>query len=129
MNGFKGSTAVLIFGLMVGCTTPPKDDQLVNLALDEIMETDYAKAEEYLVEALAENPDNPYALINMGVVYHNTDRKEQAQQMYQKAIDLEPDSRAGRASSDDDEGRPLLEIARKNLQTLEAGGAYLAGSR
>jgi Tfp pilus assembly protein PilF len=129
MKGFKGSVAVLMFGLMVGCTTPPKDDQLVNLALDEIMETDYAKAEEYLVEALAENPDNPYALINMGVVYHNTDRKEQAQQMYRRAIDLEPDSRAGRASINDDEGRPLVEIARKNLQVLEADGTYLAGSK
>jgi general secretion pathway protein D len=102
---------------------------LVNLALDEIMERDYAKAEEYLVEALAENPDNPYALINMGVVYQHTDRKERAGQMYQKAIELEPDARAGRASIDDDEGRPLVEIARKNLQTLETDGTYLAGSK
>ena len=47
---------------------------------------DYQSAEKYLAEALALNPENPYALLNKGVVYENTDRKPQAIAMYQKVI-------------------------------------------
>ncbi len=87
-----------------------------NLAYEELARNNYLKAEEYLQKALALNPDNPYALLNMGVVYQNTGRPEKAREMYNKVIELRAKAGADKGSSDGEQ--ELRDKAKKNLNAL-----------
>jgi cell division septation protein DedD len=92
----------------MGCAG--KDMKLTTQGSEAIFMNDYKNAEKYLNEALALNPENPYALLNMGVVYENTDRQEQAIAMYQKVIDINPKGK-------DDQS--ITELARTKLKNLQ----------
>ena len=100
-------TAILLT-LLLGCAG--KDMKLTTQGSEAIFMNDYKSAEKYLDEALALNPENPYALLNMGVVYENTGRKEQAIGMYQKVIELNPKGK---------EDESLTELARTKLKNLQ----------
>jgi cell division protein FtsN len=76
---------------------------------------DYLGAERYLDEALELNPDNPYALFNMGVVYENTGRQQQAISLYQKVVELT--TTPGKKVSDEDQA--LAERAQRNMKKLQ----------
>ncbi len=55
-----------------------KDIQLSDLGFRYLKQGHYAEAEKYLEQALSENPNNPYAILNLGAVYQNTGRAEKA---------------------------------------------------
>ncbi len=106
--------------LVVGCTVAiTKDAQLTNQGFEALTKGEYSQAETFFDQALAENPDNPYALLNQGVVYQNTNRPEKAKEMYEKVIALNPTERAGRSNIGESQGKPLVQIARENLKALE----------
>jgi cell division septation protein DedD len=94
--------------LLMGCAG--KDMKLTTQGSEAIFMNDYQSAEKYLDEALALNPENPYALLNMGVVYENTGRKEQAISMYQKVIEMNPKGK---------EEQSMTELARTKLKNLQ----------
>ncbi len=120
MKRFQWFSLLIIVGLIVfGCSSLSKDMRASNSGFDELSEGNYQKAEEYFDEALSENPDNPDALLNMGVVYQNTNRKEKARQMYEKVISLNAKETAWRSTQDWAEGEPLVDIAKRNLNTLQ----------
>jgi len=73
-----------------------------------------------LEEALSLNPDNPYALLNMGVVYHETGRPEKAREMYERVIALQPGEQANLSNIESLEGKNLIEIAKRNLELLQS---------
>ena len=102
-----------MFALLLGCGG--KDMKLTNQGSEAIIVQDYLGAERYLGEALARNPDNPYALFNMGLVYENTGRQQQAISMYQKVLDLE--TTQGKKASPEDQA--ITERARTNLKRLQ----------
>jgi len=107
--------------IMAGCSTLRRDQRYSNWGFDELANGNYKKAEEYLQKALEANPNNPYAILNMGVVYQKTGRKEQAREMYEKVLSLEErlkNKHAHRSDKDWGRGEKLGEIARKNLETL-----------
>ena len=107
--------------IVVGCSMFKRDQRYSNWGFDELSNGNYQKAEEYLQKALEANPDNPYAVLNMGVVYQNTGRKEQARKMYEKVLSLEErlkNKHAHRSNKDWARGEKLGKIARKNLETL-----------
>ena len=79
---------LILFASAPGCT--PKDMTLSDQGFRAISAGNYAEAEKHLEQALSENPDNPYALLNMGVVYQNTGRPEKATEMYERVIELNP---------------------------------------
>ena len=99
---------IILLILLLGCAG--KDMKLTNQGSEAIYENDYKSAEKYLDEALALNPENPYALLNMGVVYENTGRKEQAITMYQKVIEIDPKGK---------EEQSIKELARSKLKNLQ----------
>ena len=101
---------------LLGCATVSEDMKLSDLAFDELSKGHYQQAETYLEEALSLNPDNPYALLNMGVVYQNTGRRIQARLMYIKVIAHSPEAKATRSNSQESTGKSLVEIARENFQ-------------
>ncbi len=112
------SIGAIIFALFWGCATTTRDMTYSNLAFEELSNKNYGRAEDYLKKALELNPDNPYAVLNMGVVYQNTGRPEEARQMYQKVIEMDSKANAEKSNKDWAVGKELADIARRNLGTL-----------
>ncbi len=112
--------ALILALSLIGCGTAllTEDMRLANQGYDELLKGNYSDAEGYLEQALAKNPDNPYAMLNLGVVYENTGRTDQAREMYKKLIALNPKARAS-VTSEGTGGKPLVEIAQENLQRLQ----------
>jgi Tfp pilus assembly protein PilF len=111
-------TVLILSVLLAGCATSSRDMTYMNRGFDELSNGNFQKAEEYLEKALSINPENLYAILNMGVVYQNTGRPEKAREMYQKVIERESKSPASRSNKDWAVGEKLAEIAKKNLETL-----------
>jgi tetratricopeptide (TPR) repeat protein len=112
---------------LVGCAT--QDMELSNEGFRAISEKNYGQAETSLEKALSINPDNPYALLNMGVVYQETGRLDKARQMYEKLIALQPKEVAEQSNTDSLAGKGLADIARENLKLLGAKEAELTAGR
>jgi hypothetical protein len=112
---------------LVGCAT--QDMELSNEGFQSISEKNYGQAETSLEKALSINPDNPYALLNMGVVYQETGRLSKARQMYEKVIALQPKEVAEQSNTGSFAGKGLADIARENLKLLEAKEAELTVGR
>ena len=111
---------VLILGAMsVGCAGKSQDIRLLDQGIQELSKGNYQKAELYLDGALSVNPDNPYALLNMGMIYQITGRIEKACQMYEKVIALDIKMEADQASEDLAAGKPLVEVAKENLEIIK----------
>ena len=111
---------VLILGAMsVGCAGKSQDIRLLDQGVQELSKGNYQKAELYLDGALSVNPDNPYALLNMGMIYQITGRIEKACQMYEKVIALDIKGEADQASEDLAAGKPLVEVAKENLEIIK----------
>lgn len=128
MKKFLWFCLILWLGLGVsGCAT--QDMQLSNEGFQAISKRDYAQAEGPLKKALSINPDNPYALLNMGVVYQETGRLDKARQMYERLIALQSEEVAEESNSGSFAGKGLVDIAKENLKLLEAQEAELAAIR
>ena len=109
--------AILVLG---GCAS--KDMLLSNQGFELLSVGNDSEAGVKLQQALAVNPDNPYALLNMGVVYQRMERPEKARRMYEKVLALEPEERAEASNNPSFSGKSLGEIAASNLALLEGGG-------
>jgi tetratricopeptide (TPR) repeat protein len=75
-------------------------------------------AEQKYKDCLALDPDHPYCLLNLGVVYQRTGRFFQAEAMYEKVIRMNSPVRAVSSDQDGAVGRTLTDIARDNLKAL-----------
>ena len=87
-------------------------------AFDLILKEDYEQAEATLEVARSINPDNPYVLLNLGVVYQNTGRIEKAREMYVRIILLNPQEVAGGSNVKDAQGQKMVDLAKQNLENL-----------
>jgi general secretion pathway protein D len=96
-----------------------EDMQLSDLGYRHLQAKDYERAKEYFEKALEINPDNPYAILNMGVIYEREGKRDEAIKMYERVISLNPADRDLSASTPEREGRKLLDIAKDNLDNLE----------
>jgi Tfp pilus assembly protein PilF len=96
-----------------------EDMKLSDQGFDALSEGNYQEAETYLEEALTVNPLNPYALLNMGVVYESTGRLEKARLMYLKVMAQNPEAMAVRSNLDGYVGKTLGEIAENNYVALQ----------
>lgn len=83
MRKFAVVSAILAGLLLTGCASN-------NSALDDgwklIQSQDYAAAQAQYQAVLAENPNNPYANLNLGVAYEKLGDKASAAKYYQAAI-------------------------------------------
>jgi len=94
------------------------DQRLADLGYEAISEGRLGEAETRLNSALAINPHNPYALLNLGVVYQSTGRFDEARRLYERVVALNPDARAISATRQNHVGLSLVEIARSNLDQV-----------
>ncbi len=104
--------------LFLGCTVS-EDNRLADLGYQELTKGNYEQAEKYLNEALEIYRFNPYALLNLGVVYQNTGRPEKAREAYNNVISLRPTEKAASSNLESSSGKSLVEIAKENLNLLK----------
>jgi outer membrane protein OmpA-like peptidoglycan-associated protein len=88
---------------------------------------DYRTAENLLQRALAINAKNPYTWLNLGVVYQDTHRYDEARRAYQTVIDLNPSQAAKASNVEGYSGKNLTDIARINLSNLPPPTAKSSG--
>jgi len=101
----------------------PLDARHLDLAFKALAEGNYHRAETHLDYALTVNPDNPFALLNLGVVYQNTGQPERARAVYRRLIALQSGARAVSTTRLEYVGATVAEIARANLDRLDGKGA------
>jgi len=102
-----------------GTSSKTKDERLSDLGYGYLQIKDYDKAAEYYEKALKTNPDNPFALLNMGVIYERKKDYGKAVEMYERLISLNPDARAYTSTNPLQTGRKLTDIAKDNLKNVE----------
>ena len=93
--------------------------RLSDLGYQFLEAKDYEKAKQYFEQALEINPDNPYALLNLGVVYEAQGNRDEAIKMYEKVITLNPEDRAFESTDSEKIGHKLSDIATENLKRLK----------
>jgi len=94
------------------------DMKLANKGFADIEKGQLAAAETSLTEAVQANPNNAYALLNLGTVYQRTGRFDEAREMFEKVVALNPTEKPAKRSKFVDESRTLKDIAEDNLKTL-----------
>ena len=107
--------------LLINCSSTPEkapDVDLSEQAFEAISEGNYEQAEALLEVALSINPDNPYAILNLGVVYQRTGRIEKAREQYVKIILQDAKETVVRSNVRGMEGKSLVDIAKENLENL-----------
>ncbi len=97
---------------------PQHSVELSEIGYAKLQNNQVSEAKEYFMEALEVDPRNPYALINLGVVYEKEGEKQKAIDIYQRVIMTNTSISATGASDPEKEGLPLLQVARENIQRL-----------
>ncbi len=89
-----GCTVAAIAALQQGSKSEraavAEDQRLADLGHSALSGGSYKLAEAYLTEALDANPDNLFALHDLGIVYYSTNRSEQARALQAKLVSLDP---------------------------------------
>ncbi len=97
---------------------PEHATALADIGFAKLQNKEFDKAKGYFNQALKIDPDNPYALINLGIIYEKEGDRVQAAEMYQQVLDL-----AAKGGGDDDAGQgvdaALQNVARENLLQLQ----------
>jgi len=123
----KATLLLMLIALVLGgCTTSPQVSQDMFLSehgFAALSSSDYSEAEAYLLVALDINPNNPYTLLNLGVVFQDTGRTKEAIQMYQKVLELNPEETVVKSNKEGYSGKKIVELARENLKNL---GVFVA---
>jgi general secretion pathway protein D len=108
----KGSSAIPEWQFQK-TPNPQHSVELTDLGFAKLQKEEYDKASQYFKEALKIDPQNPYALINLGVTCERLGDTKRAAKLYGKVLQLEAGQGAGAASLE-----PLKKLARENLTQL-----------
>jgi len=106
-----------------GCHQEPATDeaaaQLVyRRGFEALNAGDWLKAQQYLIQAKQAFPDDPYVLLNLGVVAQRLGRFDEARRYFQEVVDMAPDDVPEHVSDPNLAGRSLEDLARMALTTL-----------
>jgi general secretion pathway protein D len=85
----------------------------------KLLENKNREAKEYFEEALEHDAENPYTLLNVGVVAEREGDFKRAVDYYQKVIFTNTEATAIEASDPEKKGLPLVDIARENIERLK----------
>jgi tetratricopeptide (TPR) repeat protein len=96
-----------------------EDMRLVNDGDNYLVTKEYEKAKSLFEKALEINPDNGYALFNLGLVHERQGNKEEAIKMYQKVIALNIDATDKESNAPIKMGQSLVVLAKEHIATLE----------
>jgi Tfp pilus assembly protein PilF len=111
-------TAGAFAASLAGCATSTGDYSLLESGYNHIEEGNWSDAEADLMQVLESDPDNRYAQLNMGVVYENTGRPDEARAMFNQVVESGTTEVAARSTESAEEGRMLTEVAEDNLRGM-----------
>ncbi len=92
---------------------------LADRGYEKLRKGEVVSAKEFFIKALQINPNNPYALINLGVAYEQEGNYPQAIQMYERVIETDTDLAASPPQGYSGENLSLVEIARQNIEHVK----------
>lgn len=96
------------------------DMKLIDKGYHQLMIVkNYDKAQSYFEKALKKNPDNAYAYLYLGFIYEKRNKTPEAIEMYKKVITLNPQELITETDIPELIGRPLVELAKYNLNQLQ----------
>ena len=113
--------------LLVSCASDGM--RLTTRGYEAIERGTLVEAELHLETALMLEPDNPFALLNMGYVFQQTGRYDEAREMYQKVIARHSDEKPDRVLVESLKGYSFAALAQRNLAMLPAEGTKLVAGR
>ncbi len=87
---------------------------LADMGFAKLQNKEFAKAKAYFHQAIKIDPDNAYALINLGIIYEHEGNVKEAVAKYKRVLEL-----AGREGTQPEVDEALENIARENLSHLE----------
>jgi hypothetical protein len=95
--------------------------RLLGMGFNAIRVKDYANAEKLLLRARRIEPTNPFVLLNLGVVFHNTNRPKLAKEMWTRVANapIASSTKAVITSDPDMVGNSPADVARRNLELLQ----------
>ena len=96
-----------------------KDMKWIDDGYNYLLAKNYDKAKFCFEKALSINPDNPYAFLNLGVVYEKRGNKSEAVKMYRKVIKLNPKIIVKESSDPEKTGYTLVDLAKDNLKMIQ----------
>ena len=99
---------------------PEHSVKLTLAGYKKLQANDLEAAKEYFLKALDTNPANPYALMNLGVVYEKEGNPDEAMKMYQAVVATGTDDVADTSSDPDKTGTPLMQLAEESIQRIMA---------
>jgi len=88
---------------------------LTDLGFAKLEKNEYERAREYFQQALKIDPENPYALINLGVVCEREGDVTGARKLYDKVLQIKVDQEIGNG----DGNASIRQVARDNLEQLD----------
>ena len=97
MKNSKVFLLMCLFLVLVSCggsSYITQDAYLTDKGFAELSNGNYPQAEANLLVALDLNPENPFALLNLGVVYQDTGRTSEAVEIYERLLELTPEETA-----------------------------------
>lgn len=113
-----GAVAIILLVPVLVAGAASRDQDLANKGFKYIEKGQLAEAEKVLLEAVQINPNNAYAVLNLGTVYQRTGRFDLAREMFEKVIAMNATQNPPKRSKFLDESKNLKEIAEYNLTTL-----------
>ena len=124
-----GPVGICVLLMLTACASvgSKQEADLVENGYTAMAGGDYYTAEYLLNQALRINDKNPYALLNLGVIYQETKRFDKAREFYQAVIDLNPKQTAAATNVKGYTGKNLADIARTNMQSLPPLSANRTG--
>jgi general secretion pathway protein D len=98
---------------------PAHAEQLTIKGFEKLLEGKLEEAKQFFEQALQISPDNPYALMNLGVIYEKENLPQQALIMYRAVLATDSDVIAEKTSDPAAAGRPILELAKEHIERIE----------
>jgi Flp pilus assembly protein TadD len=114
MTGLAAAIAMLAAGTAYGAD----DSRLAYNGHEQMRQGHLASAEIYLKKAVAINPTNGNALLNLGVVCHKTDRSAAAGNLFRKILAIDAGGVLSISGDSRNIGSSLIDMARNNLAQL-----------
>ena len=97
---------------------PEHSEQLATAGFNKLMAGKLKEAKQFFEEALQIDSQNPYALMNLGVIYEKEMLPQQALIMYRAVVATGSDVIADKASSSEATGRSIVELAQEHIERV-----------
>lgn len=100
---------------------PEHADRLVKKGFEKLMAGELGYARDFFEQALIIDGENPYALMNMGVIYEKQNRMDEALKMYRAVVATGSEALVEKSSDPAATGKSITELAKEHIERVELG--------